>query len=149
MQTEKDLQRLDIAFSTLYDKKYGKIFLLKEQPIIICELTADYVPIENFRKIFGKIGEYIAQYKVKKFIFDKRNLQTFHQPSMEWYFLEWKKEMMELGMTVHRKILPDKDAWFKEAVMAGRAKIMNDHPNHVVHQLDIQYRNSIAEAIES
>ncbi len=148
MNVEKDLTDLGLQFDKLHEKKYGVIFLLKDYNTIICELTLDYVPIEKFKKIFGVLGEFIKEHKVEKFIFDKRHLQTFHQPSMEWYFLDWKKEMFEYGMKIHRKILPPGDLWFKEAVLAGRVQIMANNPDNIIDQLDIQYRDSIEEAIK-
>ena len=147
-KTAGELVQLNYRFEEIYDKKYGKIFHLPEQNIVICELTQPYVPIEKFRKIFEKVGNTILETGAKKFIFDKRHLKAFHQPSMEWYFVEWKEEMYKAGMKVHRKILPQEE-WFEQAVKAGKAQIMKKYPNTVVDLLDIQYRNTIREAIES
>jgi hypothetical protein len=136
-------------YELLYEKSYGKVYLLPQQYILICELTASYVPIEKFRKIFTKMGDFVKEHNIKKFVFDKRQLRTFHQPSMEWYFITWKKEMLAEGLTVHRKILPKGEPWFENAVRAGRDKIKRDFPDNVIDQLDIAYRDSLLEAIES
>jgi NAD(P)-dependent dehydrogenase (short-subunit alcohol dehydrogenase family) len=37
---------------------------------------------------------------------------------MEWYFIYWKKEMLEYGVKTHRKILPS-EKWF-EKIPLGR-----------------------------
>ncbi len=148
MSIQEELTQLNEPYELVYEKKYGKIFLLKDKGIIIGELTEDYVPIDKFRKFFGKLGEFIQQHAIQKFIFDKRKLQTFHQPSMEWYFLTWKEEMFHKGMKTHRKMLPPNDLWFKEAVLAGRAKILQENPENIIDQLDIQYRDSLEDAIE-
>lgn len=147
MRVENELNELSVQFEKLYEKKYGAIYLLKDQKIMICELKQDYVPIEKFKKIFAILGEHIREHKTTKFIFDKRNLRIFHQPSMEWYFLIWKAEMLKEGLSVHRKILPENDLSFKEAVLAGRAQITANNPNNIIDQLDIQYSESIKEAI--
>lgn len=148
MRAEKELNQLNFDYETLYTKKYGNIYLVHSKHTAICELMQDYVPIDKFKKIFSVLGGFVKEYNVKKLIFDKRNLQTFHQPSMEWYFLVWKADMLKEGLTVHRKILPQGDVWFKEAVLAGRAQIKENNPNNIIDQLDIQYSESIEEAIE-
>ena len=143
----EELSTLEYQFEEIYDKKFGKIFHLPQVKSVVCELTQPYVPIEKFRKIFELVGQVITDYKAERFIFDKRQLKAFHQPSMEWYFVEWKQEMYQHGMRVHRKILPPED-WFEQAVKAGRAQIIKKYPNIVVNELDIQYRNSLLACIK-
>ena len=143
------LPKLNYKYELIIDKDYGKVFLLPESKIIICELIKEYVPIEDFKSIFNEITSIIKENKIKKFIFDKQNLRVFHQPSMEWYFVEWKKEIYEMGMATHRKILPQNDMVFKIAVQAGREQILLNYKNTIIEKLDIQYKTSIEEAIES
>ena len=81
-------------------------------------------------------------------VFDKRALKVFHQPSMVWYFVEWKEEMYSKGLTKHRKILP-RDPVFRECVKLGRENLSKENPSAKYHELDIQYKNSIQEAIDS
>ena len=114
--------------------------------IAIVEATASYIPIEQFKEIFGAIGKIVEERKITKLIFDKRKLTVFHQPSMEWYFIEWKEKMFEFGLKTHRKILPQ-DEIFKQSVKIGREKIKASHPNGKYTQMDIQYSESIEEAI--
>ncbi|MEM9671919.1 MAG: hypothetical protein AAF992_04950, partial [Bacteroidota bacterium] len=115
---------------------------------IICELKSEYVPIEHFKDIFYKISELVKRGISQKFIFDKRALRAFHQPSMEWYFVVWKKEMYQHGLSLHRKILPD-EPWFQKSVEIAKEQIVKNYPDTIVDKLDIRYCDSIQEAIEN
>lgn len=143
------LPSLPYRYEIIIDKDYGKVFLLPDEGIMICELTKEYVPIEEFREIFTETVPLIEKYGVKKFIFDKQNLRVFHQPSMEWYFVHWKQEIYAKGVSIHRKILPQDQAAFHLAVEAGRAKIMAEYKDTVIPLLDIQYKTTVKDAIES
>lgn len=90
------------------------------------------------------IAEFLKEHQAKKLIFDKRNLRTFHQPSMEWYHVHWKPLVAALGLTKHRKILPE-DKLFRKSVEIGREKIKKDHPNFDFDALDIVYVESVEE----
>lgn len=142
------LPTLPYKYDVVIEKDYGKVFLLPEKQIMICELTSEYVPIEEFREIFTETVPFIEKHSIKKFIFDKQNMRVFHQPSMEWYFVSWKQEIYGKGLTSHRKILPKDQPAFNLAVEAGRAKILSDYKDTVIPKLDIQYKSTIQEAIE-
>ena len=114
--------------------------------ILIVEALTTYIPIEQFKEIFNYIGELVAQDRISKLIFDKRRLTVFHQPSMEWYFVDWKEKMFALGLTTHRKILPQ-DEVFRQSVKIGREKIAMTYPNGKFHSMDIAYSNNLEEAI--
>lgn len=143
------LPTLSYKYEIVINKDYGKVFLLPDNQIMICELTKEYVPIEEFREIFSETVPLIEKYQIKKFIFDKQNLRVFHQPSMEWYFIVWKQKIYEKGLNIHRKILPQNEPTFKLAVEAGRAKIMSEYKDTIIPLLDIQYKTNIKDAIES
>lgn len=145
----KLLPNLNYKFEEVITKDYGVVFALPEEHILICELFNEYTPIEEFKEIFTATVPIIEKFKTKKFIFDKQNLRVFHQPSMEWYFVDWKKEIYTKGLTNHRKVLPQNEPSFALAVEAGRAKIRKEFPDTIIDKLDIQYKNSIAEAIIS
>lgn len=113
----------------------------------IVTAKTSYIPIDEFKKIFYAIGELVKSEKITKLVFDKRNLTVFHQPSMEWYFTEWKEEMFDHGLKIHRKILPQNEV-FHQSVMIGREKINKNFPNGKFHQMDIGYADSLQEAIE-
>lgn len=65
---------------------------------------------------------------------------------MEWYFLDWKKEVFSYGIKTHRKILP-KEAWFVKLVMIAKKQIALENPGNIIRDLDIKYCDSIEEAI--
>jgi hypothetical protein len=120
--------------------------VVKNRDTLIVEATASYIPIEQFKEIFNHIGEIVKREKITKLIFDKRKLTVFHQPSMEWYFVEWKEKMFGLGLTQHRKILPQ-DRIFRESVKIGRDKINKTYPAGKFHQMSILYAESLEEAL--
>jgi len=126
--------------------EYFKCFRDEEKNFLICETQTTYLPVEEFVDFFEKMTPIIKEYQISKFIFDKRSLRAFHQPTMEWYFVEWKQKLMEFGLTVHRKILPE-EGWFKKAVEAGRSSIEKSHPEFPFDKLDIQYFNTIEDCI--
>lgn len=125
---------------------FADLYLLKNQPILVVEATDSYIPIEEFKKIFAKAAEAVRENKVQKVIFDKRELTVFHQPSMEWYFTDWKEEMLNEGMKTHRKLLPS-DFAFRQSVKIGRMKIAEKYTNLRMDEMDIQYVESLEEAV--
>ena len=133
-------------FDLSFEERYAKVFANDEEGIVICELLTDYVPIEDFKKTFEKISEIIKGGNFEKFVFDKRSLRAFHQPSMEWYFLVWKREMLQHGVSKHRKILPA-EKWFEKMVVIAKEQIMKNNPDNIIQKLDIKYCDSIDEAI--
>lgn len=138
-----ELQDYELAFQ----ESYCKVWIIPAQQIIGCELMADYIPIEDFKNAFGKIADLVKKGSYRKFIFDKRSLRAFHQPTMEWYFIEWKKEMLGFGLYQHRKILPS-EPWFGKMVEIAKNQIIQNYPDNIIDQLDIKYCDSIEEAIQ-
>ena len=127
--------------------KHATIYLLPLQPhVAVVEATANYIPLEQFKEIFTFIGELASKKRISKLIFDKRKLSVFHQPSMEWYFVEWKEKMFDAGLKTHRKILPQ-DEVFRQSVRIGRDKINKAYPLKKFNEMDIQYAQSIEEAL--
>lgn len=133
-------------FELAFEQKYVRVLKSPDLKIILCELLADYIPIEDFKDAFQQIGEIVKEGDYEKFIFDKRSLRAFHQPTMEWYFIYWKKEMLQYGIKTHRKILPD-EKWFEKMVQIAKDQILQNYPDNIIDQLDIKYCNSIEEAI--
>lgn len=138
---------INTTFTDYYQNNFGKCAYNKEKQIGICEALEPYIPIDQFMKLFEHNGEMIKKYNLKAFVFDKRALRAFHQPSMEWYFIEWKQDMLKLGLKDHYKILPNED-WFKKCVEAGKAEILEAYPQHQLDELNITYVDSIQEAID-
>ncbi len=128
--------------------EHFRILRDQQNRFIICESCSAYAPIEDFIAAFESMVPVIAEHGVSKFIFDKRAMRAFHQPTMEWYFVIWKNQLLELGLSKHRKILPD-EAWFRKCVEAGRASILSENPDLPFDRLDIRYYDSIAECIKN
>ncbi|MFW5761217.1 MAG: hypothetical protein ACOCXH_09575 [Cyclobacteriaceae bacterium] len=126
--------------------KVAQVELNPEISVVIA--TSNYIPMNEFKQIFDFVDELSSQHTIRKVIFDKRNLTVFHQPSMEWYFIDWKERMYEKGCRAHRKILPD-DKIFVKSVQIGRDKLIAEYPDRKFHQMDIQYADSLEEAIEN
>jgi hypothetical protein len=127
--------------------KHAVVKTVNSHPeIAIVEAVSSYIPIEQFKEIFNAIGSLVKEKKITKLIFDKRKLTVFHQPSMEWYFVEWKEKMFDLGLKTHRKILPQ-DEIFRQSVKIGREKIKSIHPNGKYTLMDIQYSENLQDAI--
>ncbi|MGY6744470.1 MAG: hypothetical protein ACXIUQ_17140 [Cecembia sp.] len=133
-------------FELKFETRYARVYANENKGMIICELLADYIPIEDFKDTFSHITSVVESGKFNKFIFDKRSLRAFHQPSMEWYFLNWKNKMLELGIDKHRKILPE-EKWFEKMVMIAKEQILKNNPENIIHLLDIKYCDSVEEAI--
>lgn len=134
------------ALEKEFADEYFTIYREPENGFIICQATAGYVPIENFKKAFQSMVPLVAEHTVKKIIFDKRALRVFHQPSMEWYYTSWKRELLDLGLSAHRKILPD-EPYFAKAVEAGKASIAENHPDFPFDKIDVQYFDSLEDCI--
>lgn len=125
------------------------VFTVSDEPTIaVVEATTAYIPIEQFKEIFNFISELVTNDKITKLIFDKRKLEVFHQPSMEWYFVEWKEKMFHAGLRTHRKLLP-KNEVFRHSVKIGRDKICEAFPEGKFHQMDIAYAETLEDAIKN
>jgi hypothetical protein len=136
----------NFEYKVVLSESYAQVYTIDEKRTIICEICTDYVPIVDFKRIFLEMTALIKEGDFDKFIFDKRSLRAFHQPSMEWYYLEWKKSILAYGVTKHRKILPD-EVWFEKMVFVAKDQILKANPNNIIDQLDIKYCKSIEEAI--
>jgi hypothetical protein len=138
--------KLDLI--TEKDFKHASISTVAgNESVAVVSAKTDYIPINEFKAIFDHLGTIVKQKGMAKLIFDKRNLSVFHQPSMEWYFTEWKEKMFDAGLKVHRKILPNNEV-FRQSVKIGRDKINKAFPNGKFHQMDIRYAETLEEAIE-
>lgn len=136
----------EYSFVDEFETRFARVYSLAEEKTVICELKSEYVPIAHFKDIFYRISDLVKSGLNEKFILDKRSLRAFHQPSMEWYYLDWKKDMLACGLKKHRKILPD-ETWFKKSVSIAKDQIHQRYPDNVIDQLDIAYCNSVEEAM--
>ncbi len=128
--------------------EHSDIFFVENRPVLIIKASDTYIPTEEFKSLFTKATELIKEHGIQKVIFDKRRLQTFHQPSMEWYYVHWKEDLLQEGVNTHRKLLPD-DQIFKKSVELGIAKIKEKYPHIRLSEMDIQYFDTLQEAIEN
>lgn len=149
MMTYDDQALIQARFTEQFANDFGKIYTCNDANIIICELTKAYVPIDEFMNVLKKKAEIIEKHGCEKFIFDKRELRGFHQPSMEWYYLTWKPEMYrKFGLSKHRKLFTTEE-WFLKCIQAGRNEIKRKDPGNIVHTLDIKVCQTLDEAVES
>ncbi len=134
-------------FRIVYNDKYATLSYNEELALAICTADSEYIPINDFRKVFLAASELVETLKVNRFIFDKRKLRTFHQPSMEWYFAIWKPSLKSKGLVNHYKILPDLE-WFAKAVEAGKQEIFKKYGKDILNGININYISSIEELID-
>lgn len=140
---EETLSTELIAFATF---KHATVSFSKENKAAVITATDTYIPMEEFKKIFAEVERLVIKEKLTKMVFDKRALRIFHQPSMEWYFIEWKEKMFKFGLSTHRKLLPQ-DRVFRESVKIGREKIMRENPGLDIQKLDIRYFEHLNDAL--
>lgn len=133
-------------FINLFSTPYAEVLYCAPLQLIICSATAEYIPIEEFKVLFNNMLQHIKEHPAKHLIFDKRALRTFHQPSMEWYFAEWKPLARETGLTHHYKILPAED-WFVKSVEAGKALIYEKYGRDFLHGIDITYVDDVESVV--
>lgn len=147
--TREDLVTLqEFNFQLVYEDVVGKIYVQPQSKIFICEIGKSYMPIEEFKNLLMQKAMLIKEYGgCEKFIFDKRAIRTFHQPSMDWYYVVWKVKMLEkFGLRVHRKLFTE-ESWFRKCVEVGRISIKAKYPDSLCHSLDIKVCESIRDAI--
>lgn len=123
-----------------------KLYFCEKNRFGLAVSVAPYISMEDFMDAFRQSTEMVEEHELRYFIFDKRTLRAFHQPSMEWYFVQWKPRLRELGLTTHFKILPQED-WFKKCVEAGREDIRKAYGDEFLEGISINYVDNIKEAI--
>lgn len=140
----------ELGFEKIFTSEEGSGYVNREAKAIALVAEADYISIKKFKQLFEMLADEIEseQDTYEKFIFDKSALRTFHQPSMKWYFTEWKTAMLPYGLKKHYKILPALD-YFKKAVEAARKPLLKQYPKEVFEQLTISYFDSVKEALDS
>ncbi len=135
-----------IPLKRVVSHKYADILRVPNEPILIIQSTSTSIPLADFKSIFAEAGTIIKQEGITKLVFDKRSFKVFDPEAMEWYFTEWKEDMFAHGLRTHRKIMPE-SVPFKYSVDASRKSIYERFPKGKFRQMDIQYVNSIEEAV--
>lgn len=136
------------GFTNIFLNDMAAGYVNEDSKTIACIITADYIPITKFKQLFEMLGDEIKEGNFEKFVFDKSKLRTFHQPSMKWYFTEWKTVMMEYGVVKHFKVLPELD-YFRKAVEAARKPLLAQYPEAILSKLRIEYFETLEEAIKA
>lgn len=136
-----------LSFSMPHRSLHADILYHAPLQTMICAAKTEYIPMESFRELFEAAIEHASVCPTRHFIFDKRTLSTFHQPSMEWYFTQWKPAASRKGIVSHYKILPHLD-WFAKSVEAGKEAIYGQHGNAFLKGISIHYKQSVPEALE-
>jgi hypothetical protein len=134
-------------FEPVFINEYFKCSMHCSESVVLCQVQSSYVPIEIFIETFSRISPIIKEHEIKKFIFDKRALRVFHQPTMEWYFVKWKEELYRSGLHTHRKILPNL-SYFNKSVEAGRCSILLKYRDFDIEKFDIQYFDTIDDCVK-
>jgi hypothetical protein len=134
-------------FVIVFSNEHGKVGYDSNSGIAYCKILTPYVPIEAFKNLLIETKKVVIERKLATFLFDKSELRAFHQPSMEWYYVHWKQEMYNYGLTRHRKIMPA-EAWFQRCVDAGKAEIFQKYPTLFESiNMDIKYVKSEEEVM--
>ncbi len=143
----ENLTSHDFTFKEISQWDHATLSYCDELKMAICTAKTDYIPISDFKEIFISVSNHIHHYPIKYFLFDKRSLRTFHQPSMEWYFAIWKTEMKAKGLDTHFKILPKLD-WFEKAVEAGKHEILQKYGKDLLNGINVTYVDSVEASVE-
>lgn len=134
-------------FTIIFRNKFATLSYNPALTLLNCYAESEYIPIDEFKKIFLFVSDFIETSNVLHFVFDKSNLRTFHQPSMEWYFAIWKPSLKQKGLLNHYKILP-KLEWFEKAVEAGKHEIYQKYGTDILHGINISYKNTVIDVIK-
>lgn len=137
-----------LGFTEIFVNEFAKGYINKKEKTIACEITADYVPISRFKQVFEMLADEIREGGYERFVFDKSHLRTFHQPSMKWYFTEWKTEVLDFGVNKHFKVLPKLD-YFRKSVEAARKPLLAKYPKEVLDKIRIEYFETVEEAVNA
>jgi hypothetical protein len=111
--------------------QYGTVEYVAEEKTVILTFREEFVPLQAFKDLMAAIETLALKHRISKMIFDKSSLKVFHQPSMEWYHVEWKMSML------------------RQSVKVGREKIAKQNPYFDFKKFDIKYCNSVEEAFNS
>lgn len=146
MTTTKLLEK----WTSVETSKFADIQYNSSTQTALITTKAEYLPMDKFREIFESLSKLFNTQAVKTLVFDKQSLRVFHQPSMEWYYNEWKTVMLQKhGLRNHYKILPQ-DSLFRKSVEIGRSKILSSvAENSPLKQLNIRYFETVEEALKA
>jgi hypothetical protein len=132
---------------TLLDTPMAYAAYVAEKKTLFCVIKQAYIRKEDFENLFNLMGDEAKREGAEKIIFDKRNMKVFDQPSMTWYHIVFKEDLLAtIALKKYRKLLPP-DELFKMSVEIGKGKIAREH-HFDFSKYDIQYCETIEEAFE-
>jgi hypothetical protein len=147
--TPAETQLLEEQFTERYEDANCRIFASNDGDTIVAEIRLPYVPIEGMMTLLKQVTRLVEFYGGNKFILDQRKLMAFHQPTVEWIDVEWKKEMYhKFGLVTHRQLFSD-ELWFRKCLEAGQALIRKNYPTAIVHTMDVRTCQSLDEAVRT
>lgn len=135
------------SLTPFFENSSIRLFYSEERKLGVAEALSPYMPMNDFMQAFKRATEMVKEHDLKYFVFDKRSLRAFHQPSMEWYFVHWKPQVRELGLTTHYKILPEEE-WFRKCVEAGRKDISDQYGEELLEGIEVHYAESFDKVFE-
>lgn len=136
------------AFEALFTNPYAGVYYNGQFKTLVLRATESYIPIDEFKQTFEHIGQIAQQREVKSLVFDKQQLTTFDQPSMEWYFAIWKPAAKQYGIVNHFKLLPELE-WFRQSVKAGQALIYQKFGTGFLAGVNISYVPTMQDALDA
>jgi hypothetical protein len=114
--------------------------------VIVIKATSGHIPKTQFQEMFIAIGQLISKEGYNKLVCDLSNIQFYHEPTFDWYFMVWKERMFYYGLRTHRIILPLNDL-IRDGVELARQRAYEAFPGEKYWQPDLQYAESIDEAV--
>jgi hypothetical protein len=130
-----------------YQGKYATVTFLPANETAIFRIHGAFIPMTDYQAALDKLSELVQQDKVQKLVVDAPKLVAYHQPSVEWSFVNWKKRMEPHGLRQYRYVLPDSGE-YRRSLQDGLRKIGREHPDTGIDRLDLAYCRTLDEAVE-
>ncbi len=130
-----------------YKGVYATVSFMPEAEAAIVRIHGAYIPMTDYQATLAKVGELAQKENVHKVIVEAQELVAFHQPSVEWDLLHWKKAMHDQGLTRYRYVLPA-EGGYRKHMEKSMHKICDQHPETHLNQLDVAFCRSLDEAVE-
>jgi len=130
-----------------YRGKYATVSFMPASETAVVRIHGAFIPLTDYQDTLEKLGELVEQEKVHKMIVDAQQLVAYHQPSVEWSFLNWKQEMQSHGLKSYRYVLSDSGE-YRKMLENGLSKIRREHPETQLDRMDVAYCRSMEEAVE-
>ncbi len=131
-----------------YRSRFATVSFMPATETAIVSIHGAFIPMTDYQQTLEKLGELVKQEKVQKLIVDARQLLAYHQPSLEWSFLNWKREMQRHGLMRYRYVLANTGD-YRRNMENGILKMRREHPEtELLDRMDLAYCRSVEEAVE-